>query len=167
MANSQTLSPQRPYILVPSLGSMMYRWERYGLSDSSITKMLALWHGWNLRDLMDSQGRWTKSELFSVAKRLGYKTTRLLLDDVVRARAFFIVGEADDSVSLISSPIWHWWEEADGKLLTGSASPKTENGAENGAVIIFIILVIIIIILPEVTLTRSPMEWRRTWWRRR
>lgn len=120
MAQAQILQPQRPYVTVQALGSMLYRWERYGLSDSSITKMLALWDGMQLRDLMDDCGRWPKAELYCVAKRLGYKTTRQMIDDVMRTREFQLLGTSED-VHAIASPVWCKMDN------------EPENGTENGS----------------------------------
>ena len=133
MAQSQILQPQRPYVTVQALGSMLYRWERYGLSDSSITKMLALWDGMQLRDLMDDCGRWPKAELSYVARRIGYHSFQSMIDDVRRSHGFYILGNDEGDITSLCSPVWYDVKKLGGKLLDGSSPIEDlgQNGAQN------------------------------------
>lgn len=110
------------YISYSTLGSMIYRWGKFGLSDSSISKMLQLWSGYILQDLLDEQGQWSRQELWQVAKRLGYKTTLDLLTDVRRTRFFQIEVTAKGEVLSVASPVWN-----------KSVKKSLQNAPQNGS----------------------------------
>lgn len=117
-------TPHQPYISILTMGGMVYRWDKLGLSDSSISKMTQLWTGYTLQQFMDEQGRWPRHEFSNMARRLGYRSAALMINDVRRSASFCLMGSSDDDIQLISSPAWHPYNKADGRLLYGSMTVK-------------------------------------------
>lgn len=125
-------------VSIPTLGSMLYRWGRYGLSDSSISKMLQLWSGTTLQDLLDERGRWPRRELWQVAKRLGYKSTLAMLTDARRTQCFEIIATSTGEVQSVASPVWHAAHPKvpqNGSALNNNSNNNNPTGSNAGALV--------------------------------
>lgn len=126
-------APQRPQLDWNFLGRQLKIWKHRGINDGHITKMLKLWLGYEFMDLMDDAGKIPRFYFNEVRQRLGYKTWGLMLDDIRRSQSFYLVNcgnkETEDA-DFFFSPIWHSYEQSDGKLLAGSI-PISESQNES------------------------------------
>lgn len=117
------MTPKSPYLVWTHIGRQLKIWNHNGINDTHVTKMMNLWLGYEFVDLMDEKGKIPRSYFNEARKRLGYKTWGLMLNDVRRTQSFYMVntgGKESEEADYIFSPIWHTYEESDGRLLSGS-----------------------------------------------
>lgn len=125
-------TPRRPQVYWNHLGRQLKMWKSYHITDAHALKLLKLWLGYDFLDLMDEFGRIPMPFFNEVRRRLGYKTFWMLLDDLRRSRSFYIVGNSEQDITAIFSPIWHSYEKADGMLLQGSMRvDESQNESQN------------------------------------
>ena len=127
MAN---LEPRRASATFKYLERQLKLWRSYRINDAHCNKMLRLWMGGEFVDLMDEAGRIPVYHLNEVRRRLGYKTSMLLIDDIRRSRSFYIVGLNEKDLVAIGTPRWYNYEPEDGILLSGSI-PVEESQKES------------------------------------
>ena len=96
------------------LGRLMKMWKAFRISDARALKLMRLYIGYDLTDLMDGEGRYPGSQLNELRRRLGYTTVYKLMADVIASKAFFVVGNSDRDVRAVFSPLWHRYVQEDG-----------------------------------------------------
>lgn len=111
-----------PLVSWKHLGRQIKIWRHYHITDAHALKLLRLWLGYEFSDLMDEYGRIPLPYFNELRRRLCYKTHVLMLDDIKRSKSFFIVGFSENNITAIFSPLWHTYESADGKLISGPES---------------------------------------------
>ena len=121
----KTLQPRRQELDLLTLARQLRMWRSYHIPDAHALKLLKLWLGFEFMDLMDDFGRIPVPYFNEVRRRLGYKTFMNLLADIRRCQSFYIVGNSEQDITAIFSPVWHRYEEADGMLLSGSITLKS------------------------------------------
>lgn len=125
-------TPRRTQVYWNHLGRQLKMWKSYRIADAHALKLLKLWLGYEFLDLMDEFGRIPVPYFNEVRRRLGYKTFMLLLDDIRRSQSFYIVGNSEQDITAICSPVWHNYEKTDGLLLRGSAKiSESQNESQN------------------------------------
>ena len=124
------LEPRRPQIRWNHLGRQLKLWRSYHINEVHCNKLLRLWVGYEFLDLLDEFGRIPVQCFNEARRRLGYKTSSLMLDDVRRCRSFYLVGINENQQTAIFSPIWRNYDPIDGMLLTGSI-PVEESHSES------------------------------------
>lgn len=112
--------PRLPNVYWNSLGKQLKLWRASKVTDAHALKLLKLWLGYEFTDLMDQFGRYPVHYLNEIRRRLAYSSILLMLDDIRRCRSFIIVGHDEKKITAIFSPLWHKWDDADGKILYGS-----------------------------------------------
>ena len=106
------------------LGRQLKIWSHLHVKDNHALKILKLWLGYEFIDLMDIEGKFYKYSFNEIRRRLGYKTNSLLFQDIKRTKSFYLIGESDNNITAIFSPIWHKYNKSDGNLLVGSITIK-------------------------------------------
>lgn len=124
-------TPRRQQLYWNHLGRQLKMWKSYRIADAHALKLLKLWLGYEFLDLMDEFGRIPMPYFNEVRRRLGYKTFSLLLDDIRRSQSFYIVGNSEENITAIFSPVWHSYEKSDGLLLRGSCKEESQNESQN------------------------------------
>lgn len=125
------LKPRWATVECQFLNKQMKIWRSRKINGCHVEKLLRLWLGYDFLDLMDDYGRIPRESFPEAARRLGYKSSQVLLEHIRRSMSFYIVGISSNVVSAIFSPAWHAYEEADGILFSGSiVKDFAENSAE-------------------------------------
>ena len=115
------MEPIRPYFYWNQLGRQLKVWHHVcHISDAHASKLLRLWLGYEFTDLMDEFGRIPVMNFNEMRQRMGFAKYKAMMDCIRASRSFGIVGNDEEHVSAIYSPVWHNYEAADGKLLSGS-----------------------------------------------
>ena len=115
------ITPTTPLIYWNVLGRQLKIWSHLHVKDIYAHKLLKLWLGYEFTDLMDERGRFNKYNFNEIRRRLKYRTTQLMFLDIKRTRSFYIIGDSNDEIFALFSPLWHSYDKSDGKLLDGSA----------------------------------------------
>lgn len=127
------IEPRRPQVGWNHLGRQLKMWRSYHIVDAHALKLLRLWIGYEFLDLMDEFGRFPIYNLNEIRRRLGYKYTSLMIDDIRISKSFYIVGNSESDITAIFSPVWHFYDPQDGQLLSGSScTEESQNESQNG-----------------------------------
>lgn len=130
------ITPTTPLIYWNVLGRQLKIWNHLRVRDNYAHKILKLWLGYEFTDLMDECGRFNKYSFNEIRRRLGYKSSQMMLLDIKRTRSFYLLGDSNDEIFAIFSPIWHSYDKSDGKLLDGSLFiSESQNESQNVTVL--------------------------------
>ena len=103
------------------LGHLLRVWRSRRVSEAHAHKVLRLYLGYEFTDLMDKSGRYPVYSFNEIRRRLCLRSNELMLDIIRRSRSFYVAGTEAGTVMSVSSPIWHIYDAADGRLFVGPA----------------------------------------------
>lgn len=130
-----------PSVYIDRLGRQLTLWEKYGLSATHSMRLLRLWLGYKLTNLMDTKGRYTFHSFNQLRQIVGYRSIQEMIADIKISKSFVLLScdidttllkdhtiftpcrperEYQNHVTAFFSPYWHKWEKTDGNVLPGS-----------------------------------------------